>query len=376
MLWEGWIDARYIAAHTDGFEALKATRARLHAEARPRASAASRGDDLVAGGALVRATRGRATLSLYCQGLNQRTQRHDEERRADQPAPGDRPDRQARRRPVLADRPAERDGRARGRRHGQPAVGAPRPRRTPRIAPRSRALWGVADVPAQRRARPRSRCSRPPPTARSRRSGSPARTRRSRCPTRRRCARALERAEFVVVQEAFADDRDLRLRRPAAAGDDLGREGRHRHQQRAAHQPRARRGAPRRRGARTTGRSPPTSRAASSARLRPRRAARCSPYADAPRRSGTSTARSTRGRDLDITGLELRAARARARSSGRVREGARAGPRAPLRRRRLRRPPTAARASSTRRTRRRPSRATRAIRSRSTPAACATSGTA
>jgi assimilatory nitrate reductase catalytic subunit len=37
--------------------------------------------------------------------------------------------------------------------------------------------------------------------------------------------RALERAEFVVVQEAFCHHRHLRLCRPAAARHDLGREG-------------------------------------------------------------------------------------------------------------------------------------------------------
>jgi len=31
MLWEGWTDPAYIAAHTEGFDALKALGARLHA---------------------------------------------------------------------------------------------------------------------------------------------------------------------------------------------------------------------------------------------------------------------------------------------------------------------------------------------------------
>jgi len=68
MLWEGWTDAAYIAAHTTGFDALKATvrdctpdhvaqlcgipKADLHRAARLFATSAS-------------------TLSLYCQGLNQ-----------------------------------------------------------------------------------------------------------------------------------------------------------------------------------------------------------------------------------------------------------------------------------------------------------------
>jgi assimilatory nitrate reductase catalytic subunit len=143
------------------------------------------------------------------------------------------------------------------------------------------ALWGVPDVPA-RRARPRSRCSRPPPTARSRRCGSPAPTPRSRaCPTRPLVRARCSAAEFVVLQEAYATP-PPRLRRPAAAGHQLGREGRHRHQQRAPHQPRARRRAAARPGARTTGASPSTWRSGSRrgcARARGP-AARCSPTDD------------------------------------------------------------------------------------------------
>ncbi len=80
MLWEGWVDAVYIAAHTHGFEALKSTvrdctpdlvaqtcginKADLHSAAR-----------LFAQGGHTGATgdvqHGIATLSLYCQGLNQ-----------------------------------------------------------------------------------------------------------------------------------------------------------------------------------------------------------------------------------------------------------------------------------------------------------------
>ena len=76
------------------------------------------------------------------------------------------------------------------------------------------------------------------------------------------------------------DHRHLRLRRPAAAGHHLGREGRHRHQQRAPHQPRARRRCRRPARRATTGPSPSTSRAGSKrgcARGRPT----LFPYADA-----------------------------------------------------------------------------------------------
>ncbi len=78
MLWEGWIDAAHIAAHTNGFDALKTTvrdytpdlvaqtcgitKEGLFAAAKMFAAAAPDSS----------AKRG-ATLSLYCQGLNQST---------------------------------------------------------------------------------------------------------------------------------------------------------------------------------------------------------------------------------------------------------------------------------------------------------------
>ncbi|QNK71369.1 molybdopterin-dependent oxidoreductase [Variovorax sp. PAMC26660] len=68
MLWEGWIDAAYIAAHTDGFDTLKAT----VRECTPDKVAQVCGipkDDLLAAARLFATSP--ATLSLYCQGLNQ-----------------------------------------------------------------------------------------------------------------------------------------------------------------------------------------------------------------------------------------------------------------------------------------------------------------
>ena len=68
MLWEGWVDAAYIAAHTSGFEALKA----LARDCTPDLVAQTCGlpkEDLFEAARLF-ATSG-ATLSLYCQGLNQ-----------------------------------------------------------------------------------------------------------------------------------------------------------------------------------------------------------------------------------------------------------------------------------------------------------------
>lgn len=68
MLWEGWIDAKYIADHTNGFDALKAT----VRECTPDKVAQVCGipkDDLLAAARLFATSP--ATLSLYCQGLNQ-----------------------------------------------------------------------------------------------------------------------------------------------------------------------------------------------------------------------------------------------------------------------------------------------------------------
>jgi assimilatory nitrate reductase catalytic subunit len=125
--------------------------------------------------------------------------------------------------------------------------------------------------------------------------------------------RALQRAEFVVVQEAFATAATCDLCRPAAARHHLGRKRGHRHQQRTPHQPRARRRPP----------GPGSTDA-------PATTGDCGGFAGwsgllAPGRPGLSmgpggpqpvavplrqprihlerTPRSTRGRDLDITGL-------------------------------------------------------------------------
>ena len=68
MLWEGWTDAAYIAAHTTGFEALKATVRDYTPELVSQTCGINKEDLLTA--ARLFATSA-ATLSLYCQGLNQ-----------------------------------------------------------------------------------------------------------------------------------------------------------------------------------------------------------------------------------------------------------------------------------------------------------------
>lgn len=71
MLWEGWCDMAYIAAHTTGFDELKAT----VREFTPQHAATICG---IAAEDIVRAAQwfatSKATLSMYCQGLNQSVQ--------------------------------------------------------------------------------------------------------------------------------------------------------------------------------------------------------------------------------------------------------------------------------------------------------------
>lgn len=76
MLWEGWIDTAYIAAHTQGFEALKALVREYTPERVAQACGLQREDLFTAArwfatGASGDPQRRAPTLSLYCQGLNQ-----------------------------------------------------------------------------------------------------------------------------------------------------------------------------------------------------------------------------------------------------------------------------------------------------------------
>jgi assimilatory nitrate reductase catalytic subunit len=68
MLWEGWIDATYIAAHTSGFDALKAT-VREYPPELVAQTCGIKKEDLFEAARLFATSA--ATLSLYCQGLNQ-----------------------------------------------------------------------------------------------------------------------------------------------------------------------------------------------------------------------------------------------------------------------------------------------------------------
>ncbi|SCK47969.1 assimilatory nitrate reductase catalytic subunit [Variovorax sp. HW608] len=68
MLWEGWTDARYIAEHTNGFDALKATVRDCTPDRVAQVCGISKEDLLEAARLFATSP---ATLSLYCQGLNQ-----------------------------------------------------------------------------------------------------------------------------------------------------------------------------------------------------------------------------------------------------------------------------------------------------------------
>jgi assimilatory nitrate reductase catalytic subunit len=232
----------YIAAHTTGFEAL---RNRWCATARPstwrRLCGMKEAEDLCTAArwfaGLDRPPTPRSVAVLP--GPEPEQQRHRQERHPDQPAPGHRPDRQARRRAVLADRPAQRDGRARGGRPGQPAERPPRPGqpRAPRRSGRAVGRGRVPDKPGKTAVEMFQAAADGEIKALWIACTNPAQS----MPDQATVRRALQRAEFVVVQEAFATHRHLRLCRPAAARHHLGREGRHGDQQRAPHQPRARR---------------------------------------------------------------------------------------------------------------------------------------
>ena len=68
MLWEGWLDAAYIAAHTTGFDALKALAREYTPERVAQACGVPKEDLFTAAQWFAQSP---ATLSLYCQGLNQ-----------------------------------------------------------------------------------------------------------------------------------------------------------------------------------------------------------------------------------------------------------------------------------------------------------------
>ena len=211
------------------------------------------------GGALVR-RRSRAVAVLP--GAQSIVVGHREERGARQSSSCHGTDRTARRGAVLADRAAERDGRARGGWARQPAVRASRPRRSCASRRDRGAVGRGTTCPAK-----------PGLTAvelfDALAAGSvkmvwiactnPAQS----LPDQATVREGLARAELVVLQEAYANTETARVRRRAAARDDVGREGRYGHQLRAPHLARTRGVAAAWRGARRLGASRSRSRAAS-----------------------------------------------------------------------------------------------------------------
>ena len=199
MLWEGWTDAEYIAAHTTGFDELKA----LVREATPERVAQVCGisvADLTTAAQWFATSK--ATLSLYCQGLNQSSSGtaknaalinlHLATAQIGKPGAG----------PFsLTGQPNAMGGREVGGMAN--LLSAHRDLANPQHRTEVAALWGVADVPSQ-----------PGKTAvemfQAAADGeikalwivctNPAQS----MPDQATVRRALQRAEFVVVQEAFA----------------------------------------------------------------------------------------------------------------------------------------------------------------------------
>ena len=199
MLWEGWIKADYIAAHTTGFDTLKA----LVRECTPEHVAQVCGvpkEDIYTAAQWFATSH--ATLSLYCQGLNQSSSGtaknatlinlHLATGQIGKPGAG----------PFsLTGQPNAMGGREVGGLAN--LLSAHRDLANPAHRAEVAALWGVADVP-----------SKPGKTAvemfQAAADGeikalwiactNPAQS----MPDQATVRRALERAEFVVVQEAFA----------------------------------------------------------------------------------------------------------------------------------------------------------------------------
>jgi len=207
MLWEGWTDAPYIAAHTSGFDALKATVRDYTPDKVAQVCGISKDDLFTAArmfamGASTAPERRAATLSLYCQGLNQSSSGtaknaalinlHLATGQIGKPGAG----------PFsLTGQPNAMGGREVGGLAN--LLSAHRDLANPQHRAEVAALWGVPAVPAK-----------PGKTAvemfQAAADGeiralwiactNPAQS----MPDQATVRRALERAEFVVVQEAFA----------------------------------------------------------------------------------------------------------------------------------------------------------------------------
>ncbi len=208
MLWEGWLDSAYIAAHTKGFDELKAT-VREYTPELVAQTCGIKKEDLLAAAKLFAgidaqdtSRRRKATLSLYCQGLNQSSSGtaknaalinlHLASAQIGKPGAG----------PFsLTGQPNAMGGREVGGLAN--LISAHRDMANPAHRAEVAALWGVADVP-----------SKPGKTAiemfQAAADGeikarwiactNPAQS----MPDQSVVRRALQRCELVIVQEAFA----------------------------------------------------------------------------------------------------------------------------------------------------------------------------
>jgi assimilatory nitrate reductase catalytic subunit len=199
MLWEGWLDNAYISVHTNGFDELKAT-VREYTPELVAQTCGIKKEDLFAAAKLFATSQ--ATLSLYCQGLNQSSSGtaknaalinlHLATAQIGKPGAG----------PFsLTGQPNAMGGREVGGLAN--LISAHRDMANPVHRAEIAALWGVADVP-----------SKPGKTAvemfQAAADGeikalwiactNPAQS----MPDQATVRRALERAELVIVQEAFA----------------------------------------------------------------------------------------------------------------------------------------------------------------------------
>jgi assimilatory nitrate reductase catalytic subunit len=317
MLWEGWTDAAYIAAHTNGFDELKA----LVREATPDVVAQTCGlkkEDLFTAARWF--ARSPATLSLYCQGLNQSSSGtaknatlinlHLATGQIGKPGAG----------PFsLTGQPNAMGGREVGGLAN--LLSAHRDLANPAHRAEVAALWGVANVP-----------SRPGKTAvemfQAAADGeikalwiactNPAQS----MPDQATVRRALQRAEFVVVQEAFAtaatcDFADILL--PATTWGE--KEGTVTNSERRISRVRA--AVPAAGQARHDWRIAIDVARRMEAQLRPGQPT-LFPY-DTPEAIWNEHRETTRGRDLDITGLSYAMLEQQGPQSWPLREGESAG---------------------------------------------------
>ncbi len=206
MLWEGWLDSSYIAAHTQGFDDLKATVRDYTPELVAQTCGITKSDLFAAAKLFAGVGSGKAarcsTLSLYCQGLNQSSSGtaknaalinlHLATGQIGKPGAG----------PFsLTGQPNAMGGREVGGLAN--LISAHRDMANPAHRAEVAALWGVADVP-----------SKPGKTAvemfQAAADGeikalwiactNPAQS----MPDQATVRRALERCDLVIVQEAFA----------------------------------------------------------------------------------------------------------------------------------------------------------------------------